>query len=119
MGPATRAVREWRVNAPTRSLGGLAISALLGTSLGGRRSEMMRHSHNAPGLVAQEAFFSDSRHAAHAVGLHYSSDTEPGILRTGRPRHWRYQYSDGRPLRDASVLKRIRGLVIPPAWTQV
>jgi len=30
-----------------------------------------------------------------------------------------YRHADGRPVRDAGTLARIRGLAIPPAWTQV
>ncbi len=41
------------------------------------------------------------------------------ILRKGRLRTLRYEHDDGRPVRDARTLERIRALVIPPAWTEV
>jgi DNA topoisomerase-1 len=43
----------------------------------------------------------------------------PGILRKKIGQGFRYFYSDGRPVRHAPTLNRIRKLVIPPAWTSV
>lgn len=57
--------------------------------------------------------------AARAAGLHYSSDEAPGIHRKGAPGCFRYVRPNGRPVRDAPTLKRIRELVIPPAWRDV
>jgi DNA topoisomerase-1 len=53
------------------------------------------------------------------VRLRYVADTQPGFRRTGRGRRTRYVDQDGRPIRDAAVLARIRALAIPPAWTDV
>ena len=47
--------------------------------------------------------------------LRRSDLTKPGIRRRGRG----YRDADGRPVRDAATLDRIKGLVIPPAWTDV
>ncbi len=67
-----------------------------------------------PGLLA-----GDSEAAARAVALHYTSDTEPGISRRRRGRSFHYAGPDGRTVRDAATLSRIRALAIPPAWTNV
>ncbi|MDB4884547.1 MAG: topoisomerase catalytic core domain protein [Gemmatimonadetes bacterium] len=41
------------------------------------------------------------------------------ILREGSKAHFRYRRGDGRLVRDARTLERIRQLAIPPAWTEV
>ena len=41
------------------------------------------------------------------------------IQRSGPKTKFRYEREDGRPVRDARTLERIRGLVIPPAWRDV
>jgi DNA topoisomerase IB len=49
-----------------------------------------------------------------------TSDLEaPGIRRARCGRGFRYIGPDGAPLRDDSAKKRIRALVIPPAWADV
>jgi len=57
--------------------------------------------------------------AARAAGLVYVEDTEPGFTRERRGTGFRYVDSRGRALKNARVLKRIRSLAIPPAWTDV
>jgi DNA topoisomerase-1 len=57
--------------------------------------------------------------AATAAGLHYVSDRTPGIRRQKSGKSFVYSHPDGRRLRDAKTLARIRSLVIPPAWTDV
>jgi DNA topoisomerase-1 len=61
----------------------------------------------------------DSRDTARSAGLHYASDLQAGILRDGPPGRFRYRLASGKPVKDRSVLKRIKSLVIPPAWKQV
>jgi DNA topoisomerase-1 len=61
----------------------------------------------------------DPQNAAKAAGLRYTSDSQPGIRRLGSARRFRYAGPDGRPVRDAETLARIKSLVIPPAWTSV
>jgi DNA topoisomerase-1 len=56
--------------------------------------------------------------AKHA-GLRYTSDTRPGIRRIRRGSAFTYRAPDGRVVRDAAELRRIKALVIPPAWTDV
>src|SRR6188768_3271538 len=53
------------------------------------------------------------------AGLSYSSDTEPGISRLRKGDTFAYRDSQGRPVRDAAQLARIRKLAIPPAYTSV
>lgn len=61
----------------------------------------------------------DPAEAAKAVGLVYVHDDRPGIHRVRRGKTFRYQQPDGKTVRDAETLGRIRSLVIPPAWTDV
>jgi DNA topoisomerase-1 len=57
--------------------------------------------------------------SAKAAGLRYTTDTRPGIRRVRRGRSFTYVDAEGKPLRVASELARIKALVIPPAWTGV
>ena len=52
-------------------------------------------------------------------GLHYVSDRRPGIKRVRKGDQFNYRLSNGRLVRDAATLKRIKSLVIPPAWQDV
>lgn len=53
------------------------------------------------------------------AGLRYVSDGRPGIARKVHGRAFAYRAPDGKAVRDAETLRRIRSLAIPPAWTQV
>jgi DNA topoisomerase-1 len=57
--------------------------------------------------------------SAKSAGLRYVSVAEPGIRRIMGPLGFRYVGPDGRAIRNAAELKRIRALAIPPAWTDV
>lgn len=58
--------------------------------------------------------------SATAAGLRYVNDQRtPGIRRVGSRSRVRYAAPDGRSVSDREQLARIRGLVIPPAWTDV
>jgi DNA topoisomerase I len=59
------------------------------------------------------------QHAARLAGLRYLNDTAKGFRREIRGSSFRYLGTDGKAIRDRATLKRIRGLVIPPAWTDV
>src|SRR5437660_486437 len=61
----------------------------------------------------------DPVEAARLVGLHYVRDDLPGIRRVRRGKGFRYVGPDGKRVRDAETLGRIRALVIPPAWEGV
>jgi DNA topoisomerase I len=52
-------------------------------------------------------------------GLRYSSDDRPGITRRRAGRGFAYRGVNGEVIRDQATLDRIRGIVIPPAWTDV
>jgi len=60
-----------------------------------------------------------SRDAARAAGLRYSTDADPGIERRRHGRGFTYRDVRGRTIRDRRTLRRIRALAIPPAWTDV
>jgi len=57
--------------------------------------------------------------AAHEAGLRYISDETPGLRRRRQGNHFQYLDRDGRRIAEESTLNRIRGLAIPPAWTEV
>ena len=57
--------------------------------------------------------------AARDAGLVYVTAAQPGIRRRRAGRGFTYLDPRGKTIRDQEVLKRIRGLVIPPAWTEV
>jgi DNA topoisomerase-1 len=57
--------------------------------------------------------------AAEQAGLEYTSDRTPGIQRLKHRDSFRYVDAAGQPVTDESTVKRIRSLVIPPAWTNV
>jgi len=57
--------------------------------------------------------------AAEQAGLEYVSDSIPGIRRVKRGQTFRYVRPDGRAVTDEATLKRIKALVIPPAWSDV
>jgi DNA topoisomerase-1 len=61
----------------------------------------------------------DNKAAARSAGLHYVIDGEPGIARVRHGKSFSYRNANGRAVRDAATLDRIRSLVIPPAWTDV
>jgi DNA topoisomerase-1 len=70
--------------------------------------------HQQPGIPAP-----DSGESAQAAGLRYVADTQPGIRRQRIGRGMRYIGLDGTTIRDPVVLRRIKALIIPPAWTDV
>ena len=61
----------------------------------------------------------DPVESAKAAGLRYVYDTRPGIRRRRYGKGFRYIGLDGSVIKDVEVLRRIRSLVIPPAWTDV
>jgi len=52
-------------------------------------------------------------------GLHYADHAGPGIRRLRCGRGFRYVDAQGRAVRDAATLQRIRALAIPPAYKEV
>ena len=57
--------------------------------------------------------------SARSAGLRYVSDHRPGIRRRRSGKGFCYLDGDGKPIRDKSVIQRIRSLGIPPAWQDV
>jgi len=57
--------------------------------------------------------------AARAAGLRYVTGARPGIRRQRAGQAFRYIGTNGKTLRDAETLSRIRALAIPPAWRDV
>jgi DNA topoisomerase-1 len=57
--------------------------------------------------------------SARLAHLRYVSDDGPGLRRRRSGSGFSYWTDDGRRVRDAETLARIRSLVIPPAWTDV
>jgi len=57
--------------------------------------------------------------SARSAGLRYTTDTKPGIRRKRKGKRFTYLGVNGRPVRDAAEVARIRSLVIPPAWRDV
>ena len=61
----------------------------------------------------------DPKDAAESAGLRYVSDARPGIRRKKAGKGFTYPRADGSKLSESAVLKRIRAIAIPPAWTDV
>jgi DNA topoisomerase I len=61
----------------------------------------------------------DPRAAARAAGLRYVTDAGPGIRRKRAGRGFGYRGVDGQVLSDRELVRWIRSLAIPPAWTDV
>jgi DNA topoisomerase I len=59
------------------------------------------------------------REAAAHAGLSYVTDGIAGIRRERNGKGWSYYAPDGALITDRAEKKRIRALVIPPAWTDV
>jgi len=56
---------------------------------------------------------------ARQAGLRHVHDGQPGLRRLRAGKGFRYRDADGQAVRDADTLQRIRGLAIPPAYTDV
>jgi DNA topoisomerase-1 len=103
-----------------------AMIAAVGRLSQRRRGAVLRPGPGAAGEYGRamaEAIASlptdDAREAAESAGLVYVTDEQRGIRRTALDDGWHYRHDDGRPVRDAATLERIRKLAIPPAWTDV
>jgi DNA topoisomerase-1 len=57
--------------------------------------------------------------SARAAGLRYVGDIGPGIHRKRAGKAFTYTDPDGTVIRDRQTIRRIKSLVIPPAWTDV
>lgn len=61
----------------------------------------------------------DPAKSAEIAGLQYVTDRTPGFTRQRCGKGFRYLDAHGKCIRDACEIRRIRSLVIPPAWTKV
>jgi DNA topoisomerase I len=61
----------------------------------------------------------DPKEAAQSAGLRYVSDARPGIRRSKAGKGFSYTRADGSRLSELDVLRRIKALAVPPAWTDV
>jgi hypothetical protein len=57
--------------------------------------------------------------AAESAGLRYVSDERPGLRRRKSGKGFTYLRADGSTLKEPDVLRRIKALAVPPAWTGV
>jgi DNA topoisomerase I len=74
---------------------------------------------SAPPGDSPDGVVTDPVAAAQAARLRYVEDWQPGIFRKRNGKGFVYVGADGKLLTDADELRRIRALVIPPAWTSV
>ena len=56
---------------------------------------------------------------ADTAGLRYVSDEHPGVVRKKRGSGFRYVGADSKTITDPAIIKRIRSIAVPPAWTNV
>ncbi|MET3536214.1 DNA topoisomerase IB [Chryseobacterium limigenitum] len=74
-------------------------------------------SHLKPSKIVK--IMKDPEASARAVNLIYTSDAESaGIIRKKKGKKYSY-FKDGKRIKDKEEIKRINGLVIPPAWENV
>ncbi|MDQ2948948.1 MAG: DNA topoisomerase IB [Acidobacteriota bacterium] len=67
----------------------------------------------------KSALPADPQESARVAGLRYTLAEGPGIVRKRAGKAFSYIGPDGKAIRDREELKRIRALVIPPAWSNV
>ncbi|WP_347159028.1 DNA topoisomerase IB [Pontibacter chitinilyticus] len=63
--------------------------------------------------------YADPSKSAAMAGLRYTSDARPGYTRKKVGKGFQYLDEHGAPVTDDQKLERLKGLVIPPAWTEV
>src|SRR5688572_26053230 len=98
------------ISAPTgrRRRSGMAIASLVAKTMPGRRRKP-----RLPEIVT------DPVESAKAAGLRYVTDDTAGIRRRRVGKSFTYLDGQGDRVRDPDILRRIRALAIPPAWTDV
>jgi DNA topoisomerase-1 len=72
-----------------------------------------------PPASVDPAELADPVESARAAGLRYVSDLGPGIRRKRAGKAFSYLTPDGAIIKDKQTVKRIKSLVIPPAWSDV
>src|SRR5437867_11166517 len=71
----------------------------------------------SPSVDAAELL--DPIESARAAGLRYVSDLSPGLRRKRAGKGFTYSASNGSAIHNSETVRRIKGLAIPPAWTDV
>ena len=90
----------------------------LGIALAGAGS--MARPTKSPSLQTGRTATSDApAQVAKTAGLHYVTDKSPGISRQRAGKGFSYMDPDGKLVRDATTLERIKTLAIPPAYKNV
>src|SRR5687767_6557362 len=84
-----------------------------------RRVEKKVKKRMRPTATRPPEVVSDPVETAQSAGLRYVSDTMPGIRRKKAGQGFTFVGPDGKTIRDAKELARIRSLAIPPAYTDV
>ena len=67
----------------------------------------------------KSSLVADPVESARSAGLRYVSGASRGYTRKRRGHGFTYEDAEGKVIRDAGTLRRIKSLVIPPAWTDV
>lgn len=70
-------------------------------------------------IALESCTITDPVETAKTVGLKYVTDSEPGMTRKRIGSDFIYLSRKGDAVTDPEVIKRIKSLVIPPAWTNV
>ncbi len=88
--------------------------------VGSKRSRKTDNAFPFPETLSQaRAAAVQAVESAQAAGLRYTTDAKPGLRRTRKGSKFVYLTAEGKVVRDAASLERIRKIVIPPAWTDV
>jgi DNA topoisomerase-1 len=74
---------------------------------------------SVPEHAEGSAKLAESRESALSAGLRYVGDDRPGIRRRKCGKSFSYLAPDGRRIADQGVIRRIKSLAVPPAWTDV
>ncbi|UWZ82043.1 DNA topoisomerase IB [Occallatibacter riparius] len=69
--------------------------------------------------MATLEIITDPIQSSRQAGLRYVTDAKPGFTRKKRGKSFQYFDTDGKRIKDEDTLRRIKSLVIPPAWTDV
>ena len=69
--------------------------------------------------VTTETIIDENLRTAKEAGLRYVSDEQPGYARRRAGKGFVYYNAKGERITDETTLKRIRALVLPPAWKEV
>lgn len=75
--------------------------------------------HRSTDAIPLPKAAADPKVSAKAANLWYVSGQGPGIVRRRRGNGFGYLGPDSKPVHNKHTLKRIRSLVIPPAWKDV